>query len=87
MKPALKRLFAIAETRSDTTFDLLQQTYKNTRHTEYKDSLLSAIALTRQDKAIDFLFDLFADGNRSAREALETRRRHPPLERLRKLPR
>ncbi len=63
--------FAIAETSSETAFNLLHQAFDTTRDADFKDALLSAIALTRQDKAIDLLFDLVAQGNRSPREAIE----------------
>jgi HEAT repeat protein len=79
--------FAIAETRSETAFNLLHQAFDTTRDADFKDALLSAIALTRQDKAIDFLFDLVAQGNRSAREAIENSAPSTiTLERLRNLP-
>jgi hypothetical protein len=78
--------FAIAETRTEAAFTLLRATYKQTRDSDFRASLLTAIALSRQDAAIDFLFDEIADGNRSAREALENSAPSPAvLVRLRAL--
>jgi len=85
---AAEAAFAIAETRSEAAFTLLQSTYKRTRDPDFRGTLLTAIALTRQDAAIEFLFTLIADGDRTAREALENSAPNPAvLERLRSLPR
>ena len=63
--------FAIAETRTEAAAALLIATHKRARDPDFRGTLLAALALTRQDKAIDYLFDEIADGNKTAREALE----------------
>ena len=76
--------FAIAETRTEQAFTLLKTHYTNTRDQDFRDTLLTAIALTRHDAAIDFLFILIAEGNTAAREALTSTAPSPAiLERLR----
>ena len=78
--------FAIAETRTEAAFTLLQSTWKQARDPDFRATLLTAIALTRQDAAIDFLFAQIADGNQPAREALENSAPTPAiLDRLKKL--
>ena len=79
--------FAIAETRTEAAFLLLQSTWKQTRDPDFRGTLLTAIALTRQFAAYEFLLEEAASGSRTAREALETSA--PPTEilnRLRALP-
>jgi len=68
---AAEAAFAIAETRTEAAVTLLIATHKKTRDPDFRGTLLAALALTRQDKAIDYLFDEIADGNKTAREALE----------------
>jgi len=63
--------FAIAETRTEAAATLLIATHKRTRDPDFRGTLLAALALTRQEKAIDYLFNEIADGNKTAREALE----------------
>ena len=78
--------FAIAETRAEAAATLLIATHKRTRDPDFRGTLLAALALTRQEKAIDYLFDEIADGNKTAREALENSApSHEVLERLRAL--
>jgi hypothetical protein len=80
---ATEAAFAIAETRTEAAATLLQSVYKRTRDKDFRATLLTALALTRQDAAIEFLFSLIADGNESAREALENSAPSPAvLERL-----
>ena len=62
--------FAIAETRTEAAATLLLETHHATRDATFRDTLLTAMALTRQPGAIEFLFTLAAEGNRAAREAL-----------------
>jgi hypothetical protein len=79
--------FAIADTRTEAAFALLQSTWKRTLDPEFRGTLLTAIALTRQPVAYDFLLEEAAGGSRAAREALESSA--PPaeiLERLRAIP-
>ena len=83
---AAEAAFAIADTRTEAAFILLRTHYKQTRDPDFRGTLLTAIALTRQDAAIDFLFELIAEGNKSAREALDNSAPSPAtLERLRSL--
>jgi hypothetical protein len=83
---AAEAAFAIAETRTEAAATLLQSTYKRTRDADFRATLLSALALTRQDAAIEFLFSLVAEGNETAREALENSAPSPAVqERLRSL--
>lgn len=80
--------FAIADTRTDAAFTLLQSTWKQTRDPDFRGTLLTAIALTRQPAAYEFLLAEAAEGSRTAREALEASA--PPdeiLTRLLALPR
>jgi hypothetical protein len=64
--------FALAETRSEEAFHLLRAAWKQTRDPDFRGALLSAIALTRQPSAYDFLLEEIASGSRTAREALES---------------
>jgi len=78
--------FAIADTRTEAAFTLLKSTWKQTRDPDFRGTLMTAIALTRQDAAYEFLLAEASDDNRTAREALENTA--PPaeiLERLRTL--
>jgi len=68
---AAEAAFAIAETRTEAAATLLIATYKTTRDQDFRGALLAALALTRQETAIDFLFAQIADGNKTARKALE----------------
>ena len=78
--------FAIAETRTEAAFTLLRDTLKRTRDADFRATLMTAIALTRQDAALEFLFAEIADGNQQAREALESSAPPPQvLERLHEL--
>ncbi len=85
---AAEAAFAIAETRTEAAAALLQQTYKRTRDSDIRATLLTALALTRQEAAIEFLFAEIADGNKAAREALENSGPSPAvLDRLKKVSR
>ena len=63
--------FAIAETRTEEAFTLLRKHYEQAFDPDFRTTLLTAIALTRQDAAIAFLFSLIEGGNCVAAEALE----------------
>jgi HEAT repeat protein len=93
---------AIAETRTPEAFELLKSTFNRAgripvptrnRYDEpepwFRETLLSAIALTRQDAAIDFLIGLIQTGSRDASAAHEALCRSAPsnsvLERLKQL--
>ena len=79
--------FAIAETRTDAAWHLLKEQYNVARDPDFRATLLTALALTRQDAALDFLFSLVKEGSRAAREAIEsTAPSLATLERLRLLP-
>jgi hypothetical protein len=83
---AAEAAIAIAETRTDAAFALLRAHLKQTRDPDFRGTLLTAIALTRQDAAIDFLFELIAEGDKAAREAIENSAPSPAtLERVRSL--
>jgi hypothetical protein len=75
--------FAIADTRTEAAFTQLRTTWKETRDPDFRGTLLTAIALTRQDAAYEFLLEEAAAGSRPAREALETSA--PPHEILTRL--
>lgn len=75
--------FAIADTRTEAAFTLLQSTWKQTRDPDFRGTLMTAMALTRQDAAYEFLLAEAADGSRTAREALENTA--PPQEILARL--
>jgi HEAT repeat protein len=75
--------FAIADTRTEAAFALLHATWKLTRDTDFRGTLLTAIALTRQPAAYEFLLEEMASGSRPAREALESAA--PPPEILARL--
>lgn len=68
---AAEAAFAIAETRTEAAVTLLIATHKRTRDPDFRGTLLAALALTRQQAAIDYLFDQIAEGSKAAREALE----------------
>ena len=61
---------ALAETRTEAAADLLRSTYAAVRDDEFRSTLLTAIALTRQPSATSFLLSLVGDGNRDALESL-----------------
>ena len=63
--------FAIADLRTEPAARALIAAHKQTRDRDFRDTLLTALALTRHQAAIDFLFTQVADGNPAAREALE----------------
>jgi hypothetical protein len=75
--------FAIADTRTEAAFTMLQRAWKLTRDPEFRGTLLTAMALTRQDAAYEFLLKESSDGSLTAREALETSA--PPPEILARL--
>ncbi len=64
--------FAIADTRMEEAFTLLHATWKQTRYPEFRETLLTAMAMTRQERAVEFLLAEATDGNRAARQALES---------------
>jgi hypothetical protein len=62
---------AIAGTHSPQAFDALQQSLVTARDPWFRSVLLSAIALTRQDAAMEFLLDLVKSESVDAERAIE----------------
>ncbi|MBD2731521.1 hypothetical protein H6G96_35840 [Nostoc sp. FACHB-892] len=52
----------MGESRLQEAFDLLRNCWGQTRNVELRRTLLLAIGMLRQDKAIDFLISLVAQG-------------------------
>ena len=78
--------FAIADLRTEAAAQTLIAAHTQTRDRSFRATLLTALALTRHERAIDFLFTKIAEGSRDAREALESSAPSPEiLERLRTL--
>ncbi len=69
-EPATEAAFAIAETRTEAAATLLLATHKRARDPDFRGGLLTALALTRVDAALDYLFTLVEDGSHAAREAI-----------------
>ena len=67
---AAEAALAIAETRTEAAFHQLQATLDQARDPDFRSTLLTAIALTRQPAADNLLLSLIADGDKSALEAL-----------------
>jgi len=88
---AAEAAFAIAETRTLQAFELLRSTYAKAaaRDPWFRSALLSAIALTRQEPATEWLVDRIRQGGREAAAAHEALCRSAPsnavLERLTQL--
>jgi HEAT repeat protein len=80
---------AIAGTRSPEAVESLRQSLKHAGDPWWRSVLLSAIALTRQDAAIEFLLDLVQSESLDAEASIETIVRSVPseetLKRLKKL--
>ena len=69
---SVEAAFAIAETRTEEAFTLLHATWRQVRDPDFRETLLTAIALTRQVRAVEFLLGEAAEGNQTARQALES---------------
>lgn len=67
---AAEAALAIAETRTEAAFILLRKTYDQVRDDAFRSTLLTSIALTRQEAATSFLLTLIAEDNHDALEAL-----------------
>jgi HEAT repeat protein len=80
---------AIAGTHSPEAFDVLRESLAEAHDPWWRSVLLSAIALTRQDAALEFLFDLVREESLDAEPAIEVILRSMPskevTERLGKL--
>jgi len=89
---AAEAALAIAETRTMEAFDLLKATFESKgspRDEWFRGALLSAIALTRQPAAADWLLDRIERGGRDGAEAHDALCRSGPpnavIERLKQL--
>jgi len=80
---------AIAETRAPEAFTTLKESFTRSRDPWFRTALLSAIALTRQDEAYNWLLTLIESDDGDTKDAHEALcRSNPPttiLERLTKL--
>jgi len=80
---------AIAQTHTLEAFETLRDTFTRTKDSWFRGVLLSAIALTRQPHASDWLLDLIAKDEDGAADAQEALCRSAPseatLERLKEL--
>lgn len=69
---AAEAAMAIAQTRTPQAFKVLQSTFAGLKLTHgpwFRKAVLSAIALTRQEEATDWLLELAMDSSRDAEEA------------------
>lgn len=79
---------ALAETHSRQAFDALQKSLDTARDPWFRSVLLSAIALTRQDAAVEFLLELVKSESLDAERAMEAvARSMPSPETMRRLER
>jgi hypothetical protein len=86
---AAEAALAIAQTHTPEAFQLLRTTFTRARDAWFRSAVLSAIALTRQQEATDWLFDLIANEESYAADAHEALCRSAPsaetLDRLQQL--
>jgi hypothetical protein len=86
---AAEAALAIAGTRSPEGFEVLRESFTKAVDTWWRSVLLSAIALTRQDAALEFLLDLVRSESFDAEAAIEVVLRSMPsrevIQRLEKL--
>jgi HEAT repeat protein len=68
---AAEAALAIAETHSPEGFEALRKCFEEASDPWFRSVLLSAIALTRQDAAVEFLFDLVRSESLQAEAAIE----------------
>jgi HEAT repeat protein len=87
--PAAEAALAIAGTHSPQGFDILRERFTEEGDPWFRSVLLSAIALTRQDDALEFLIDLVCTESLQAEPAIEAILRSMPsdevTERLEKM--
>jgi hypothetical protein len=87
--PAAEAALAIAQTHTPESFQVLRTTFVKARDPWFRIAVLSAIALTRQQEATDWLLDLIANEETHAADAHEALCRSAPsadtLERLKQL--
>ena len=77
---AAEAALAIAQTHTSEAFEILSAAYERARDPWFCVALLSAIALTRQPEAIDWLVDIIANEKPHAAEALEALCRSAPTD-------
>jgi hypothetical protein len=86
---AAEAAMAIAQTHTLEAFQLLRTSFARARGPWFRTAVLSAIALTRQQKATDWLLDLIAKDHPHAADAHEALCRSAPsaatLDRLKEL--
>jgi hypothetical protein len=75
---AAEAAMAIAQTHAPEAFQLLRTTFGAARDPWFRDTLLAAIALTRQQEATDWLLDLVANDEANADRAQEALCRAAP---------
>jgi HEAT repeat protein len=84
--PAAEAALAIAQTHTPEAFELLRTTFTRARDPWFRIAVLSAIALTRQQEATDWLLELITNEETYAADAQEALCRSAPsaetLERL-----
>ena len=71
---------AIAQTHTPEAFERLRTTFGSVRDPWFRDTLLAAIALTRQQEATGWLLDLVANDEANAGRAQEALCRAAPSE-------
>jgi hypothetical protein len=79
---AAEAALAIAGTHSPEGFAALQESFVKTNDPWWRSVLLSAIALTRQDAAMEFLFELVRTESLDAEAAIEAILRSVPAEKM-----
>lgn len=86
---AAEAAMAIAQTHTPEAFQVLRSTFPKARDPWFRAAVLSAIALTRQQEATEWLLDLIADDQPYASDAHEALCRSAPsgatLDRLKQL--
>ena len=75
---AAEAALSIAQTHTPESFELLVATFRKARDPWFRKAVLSAIALTRQKEATDWLLDLIANSRSSAADAHEALCRSAP---------
>lgn len=87
--PAAEAAMAIAQTHTPEALQILRTTFAKARDPWFRSAVLSAIALTRQQEATDWLLDLIEKDEGHARDAHEALCRSAPsvttLDRLARL--
>jgi hypothetical protein len=81
---AAEAALAIAGTHSPQAFEVLRDRFTPTRDPWFGSVLLSAIALTRQDAALEFLFDQVRSDSLHSEPAIEAILRSAPSDEIKK---